>query len=88
MTKLKAQRSQGQSQSVDNVEDDKDTYPQHKIHPKKSRKVNLKPEVIESSDDDSDIEEIANPKESPEEELGKFKLSNRVMNSWTLTKIH
>jgi predicted alpha/beta hydrolase family esterase len=68
---------------VNDVEDDEETHP---THTKKSRKrLKGKSTVVESSDDpnseldqgensgrDSDIEVIEDPKEKPEEELGKF----------------
>lgn len=98
LTKPRGQHSQVTPMIVDDsdVENDKHTYP---IHTKKSRKrLKEKATLIGSSDDanseldqgkissrDSDIEEIKDPKESPEEELGKFFINDILKKSWSLT---
>ena len=101
LTRPKVQHSQGQSQSVDDVEDDEDTYNDHVLSKKLNGHGRKKPRakpmpVVESSDDqvqvsnkkkhgsdnslrtavltasqDSDIEEIVDPKENSDEELGE-----------------
>ena len=64
--------SQGQSSVVlDEVEENETT----KKSLNSQKKLKTKPTVIIESSNDSDIEEIKNPKESPEEEVGKFSFS-------------
>lgn len=97
-TKPKAQR-QGQPPTIDNVEDDEDTYSQRKSHPKKSlNKSRSKATVIDLSDD-SDSVQISTKKikkagkGSDTEEVGNEKetpeeelgkLSNSIQNGINL----